>query len=195
MGKSMPVQVADQPAHPRLRLHMAQEGHQLRIRHMVRHLAGDDEVEPLRLVQIVAGPIVDGKFGRSRVAGRGKALFIEVHADQLGLYPALPGPAGDRAQDVAVSETDIEQAEMPGRTDRAVEEGDGGPGSEGPAVHAGEVVQHPLIDGGVQVRRVHLLFLPRTDRKVGHMPSLLLPHHSISSWAWRCMPWDISPRS
>src|SRR3546814_15772508 len=84
------------------------------------------------------------------MAGRGKALFIEVDADQFGLYPAPPGPAGDRAQDVAVSETDVEQAEMPGRTDGAVEEGDGGPGGEGPAVHAGQVVQHAFIDGGVQ---------------------------------------------
>jgi hypothetical protein len=38
---------------------------------------------------------------------------------------------------------------MLGRADSAVEKCDAGPGGEGPLIDAGQIVQNPLIDGGI----------------------------------------------
>ena len=164
----MAVEVADQPAQPRLAFHVAQEGAQLIVGHMVGDLARDDEVERPCLVEIVAGAIVDREVGGRRRARRRDALLVEVDADQIGRDAALLRPAGDRAQHVAVAEADVHQPEAFRLADRALEVGEHRQSGERPAVDAGEVVEDLLVDRRIEIGGVHLLFLAGADGELAH---------------------------
>jgi hypothetical protein len=108
MGKAMPVQVADQPASPCMRFHIAKESHQLRIRHMMRDLAGDDEIERLWLVQIIACAILDREIGRRCAPRCLQAFLVEIDTDQFGLDTPPTRPPGDGAQNVSIAKSDVE---------------------------------------------------------------------------------------
>jgi hypothetical protein len=64
---------------------------------------------------------------------------------------------GDGSKHVALAEADVEQSEALRPRRRTLEEGEGRPGGERPAIHPAEVVQHRRIDIRRQRRIVHLL--------------------------------------
>ena len=63
MREAMAVKIADQPAHPRLVLHVTEKFGELLVGHVMGDLAADDEIERARLIAIIAGAIVDGTEG------------------------------------------------------------------------------------------------------------------------------------
>ena len=167
----MAMKVADQPSLGRILLHEADEGAQLLVGHVVRDLAADDEVEWSGHVGIVAGAIVDRHRRRRDFAGGRLASRVEVDPDQVDGKSLAPRPFRDGAQHVALSETDIEQAEGGKAARGMAQEGDRRPRGEGPAVDPGEIGEHRVIDFRRKRRIVHLLVpadaLPQPDHAAG----------------------------
>ena len=85
----MAMQVADEPAAPRMRLHPTDERHHLVVGEMMGELRADDEVEFFARIdgEHVAGAIGDGRAGIGRVTRRPRRPWIEVHAVKLRAMP------------------------------------------------------------------------------------------------------------
>src|SRR4051812_8657193 len=81
----MTVEVGDEPAARGDPLHPADKACELLIRHVMRRLRADDEVDGTFRLEIedVAGSVIDANTGRRRSAGNRLAHGVEVNANQV----------------------------------------------------------------------------------------------------------------
>src|ERR1700733_511320 len=103
------MQVADEPATSRVRLHPADEHYHLVVGEMMRELRAHDEIEFLRRIdrEYVGVAIGDGRAGFCRVACRPGRPWIEVHTHQPRCNPASRCPALNATQRIAMAARNI----------------------------------------------------------------------------------------
>jgi hypothetical protein len=201
MSEAMAVQVVDQPAPHRFGLHEAQEGDELRLRHVMRDEAGDHHVPAFAgAIGVIAGPPSDRQPGGGVGARRRLAARVEIDADQLGGDAALGRPARDATQHVAVAEADVEQPQRPGAGERAIEEGERRPCRQRHRVDPREIGDDRGIGRRGQVVRVHqLLALRAGDEAHGTArsasPSAARPGPKASATPSRCADGAASSRA
>src|ERR1700722_1289764 len=112
--KPMAVQVADEPAAPRVCLHPADEPHYRVVAQVMGELRADDVVEAVAFrleCKHVGGMKCDPRRIRCRLACRSGAPWIEIHTLKACDNAVPLGPAIDAPQNIAMAAGNVEQRE------------------------------------------------------------------------------------
>jgi hypothetical protein len=120
------LKIADRPAAPSRFFHQPKEFRDLKVREVMGHKAADHEINRRgrRQLENVHSLEVDSICGIGRGLRDANRLGIEVDANQVEVHFLPPRPVPDRAQQIAVPASDVNERQrrtVPGCPDRAAE--------------------------------------------------------------------------